>query len=217
MAKSILSPPFLFQFSVPIRQRDRIWSDKPLDYSDDYRLQSFSQLDSKRQFADIRCGWNERGISFSFNISGKRLAVWCRESRVEESDGVQLWIDTRATHNVHRATRFCHRFSFLPTGGGHSLREACGDQLLINRSRENAAPVRPGDLRVRSNIRADGYLMECCIPATALTGYDPSEYDKLGFFYAVMDREMGWQTFSVNNQFPFDEDPSVWGTLELAK
>jgi hypothetical protein len=26
---------------------------------------------------------------------------------------------------------------------------------------------------------------------------------------------LGWQTFSVGNEFPFQEDPSVWGTLEL--
>jgi hypothetical protein len=37
----------------------------------------------------------------------------------------------------------------------------------------------------------------------------------LGFSYAVMDRELGWQTFTVASEFPFDEDPSLWGTLEL--
>ena len=30
-------------------------------------------------------------------------------------------IDTRDVRNVHRATRFCHRFLFLPTGGGNRL------------------------------------------------------------------------------------------------
>lgn len=217
MAKSVLAPSFLFQFAVPFQYREKVWSDKPLDFSDEYRLRGFGDLDSRKQFADVRGAWNERGVSFSVLVSGKRQPTWCRESRVDESDGFQIWIDTRATHNVHRATRFCHRFAFLPSGGGSSYRNPVGDQLLINRARENANPVRPGDLRVRGQITADGYLLECCVPATSLTGYDPVEYPKLGFFYAVMDRELGWQTQSVNTQFPIDEDPSVWCTLEMAK
>jgi hypothetical protein len=31
----------------------------------------------------------------------------------------------------------------------------------------------------------------------------------------VVDRELGWQTFTVGPEFPFVEDPSLWGTLEL--
>ncbi|PHR96623.1 MAG: hypothetical protein COA78_28540 [Blastopirellula sp.] len=217
MAQSILSPPFLFQFSVPVLYRKKIWSNGPLDYSDDYLLQSFGNLEGRGTFAEIRAGWNERGISFSINVTGKRQGLWCREGRTEESDGFQVWIDTRATHNIHRASRFCHRYVFLPTGGGHQAAEAVGDQLLIDRARENSPPVRPGELRSRGRLRKDGYLLECCVPATCLTGYDPAEYGKLGFFYAVMDRELGWQTFSVGSQFPFSEDPSTWGTLELVR
>jgi hypothetical protein len=43
------------------------------------------------------------------------------------------------------------------------------------------------------------------------------EHPRLGFCYAVMDRELGWQTFTVGPEFPFAEDPSLWGTLELEK
>ncbi len=217
MAKSVLSPSFLFQFAVPLNYREKIWHERPLGYTDDYKLRGFGELDGRKQFADVRGGWNERGVSFSVLVTGKRQPVWCRESRVDESDGFQIWLDTRATHNVHRATRFCHRFVFLPIGAGPSYRDPVGDQMLINRARENANPVRPGDLRVRGTLTKDGYLLECCVPATSLTGYDPSEYDKLGFFYAVMDRELGWQTQSVSTQFPIDEDPSIWTTLELTR
>jgi hypothetical protein len=33
----------------------------------------------------------------------------------------------------------------------------------------------------------------------------------------VIDRELGWQTFNVGPEFPFQDDPSLWGTLELVK
>ena len=48
-----------------------------------------------------------------------------------------------------------------------------------------------------------------------MTGFDPEDHPRLGFSYAVTDREMGWQTFSVGPELPFISDPSLWGTLEL--
>ena len=61
-----------------------------------------------------------------------------------------FWIDTRDTHNIHRAARFCHYFVFLPSGGGNRLADPVAAQMLINRAREQADPVRPGMLGVRS-------------------------------------------------------------------
>ena len=95
------------------------------------------------------------------------------------------------------------------------LDEPVADQLLINRARENATPIRPGILGVRSEKRIDGYLLEGHIPAEAMTGFEPDDHPQLGFTYAITDRELGWQTFSLSSEFRFDEDPSLWGTLEL--
>jgi hypothetical protein len=61
----------------------------------------------------------------------------------------------------------------------------------------------------------DGYLLRAHIPARAITGFDPSEQPRLGFTYAVTDRELGWQTFTVGSEFPFPSDPTLWGSLEL--
>ena len=175
----------------------------------------FAELDRRRTFADMRAAWSPEGLAFSVAVSGKTKPPWCRESRLEDSDGLCLWIDTRDTHNVHRASRFCHRFMFLPSGGGRRLDRPVADQMIIHRARENAKPIRPGMLNVGVAMRVDGYLLSAFIPAEALTGYQPSEYPKLGFFYLVQDRELGHQTFSVDHQFPFETDPSLWGTLEL--
>jgi len=48
-----------------------------------------------------------------------------------------------------------------------------------------------------------------------MTGFDPQEHQKVGFTYAVIDRELGTQAFSCSEEFPYREDPSVWATLEL--
>ena len=89
--------------------------------------------------------------------------------------------------------------------------------LEIHRARDNPKEVEPQTLSVSSEKRYDGYVLEAHIPSKALTGFDTDEHNRLGFSYAVVDRELGWQTFSVGPDFPILEDPSLWGTLELVK
>ncbi len=89
--------------------------------------------------------------------------------------------------------------------------------LPINRAREQPRPVPEGILQARCQTLKDGYLLEALIPAEALTGFDPSEHPRLGFTYAVLDRELGEQTFGVGSPMPYQEDPSLWATLELVR
>ncbi len=53
-------------------------------------------------------------------------------------------------------------------------------------------------------------------PAECLQGYDRDSNPLLGFYYAVKDAELGEQFLTVGREFPFDHDPSLWSTLELA-
>jgi hypothetical protein len=217
MSDQLLAPTFLFRFSVPLLHQERLWSARGVDLGEEFRLPSFGELEDRPLFADVRGAWNAGGLAFQVRVSGKKQSPWCRASRLEDSDGLHLWIDTRDTHNIHRASRFCHRFVFLPVGGGRQMGSPVAEQLLINRARENPKPVPVGMLKVRGEKRVDGYRLAVHIPAEALTGYDPSVHTRIGFSYAVMDRELGWQTFTVGSEFPFDEDPSLWGSLELVK
>lgn len=217
MTSPLIPPRTLFRFAAPCRYRDALWSAAGADLDESYRLPNLAALDGSRDYADVRAAWNEKGLVFAIRVAGKRRAPFCDERKLTESDGLQLWIDTRDTHNVHRASRFCHRFVCLPYGAGRKRDEPIADQQLINRARENARPVRPQDLRCKSEQRVDGYLLQFCLPADALTGFDPVEHPRLGFNYLVQDQELGQQTFSAGGELPFDEDPSLWGTLELSR
>jgi hypothetical protein len=217
MSEPLIPPRALFRFAAPCRYRDPLWTAKAGALDESFRLPNLGELDRQPNFADVRAAWSEEGLLFLARVAGKRRSVVCDERRLTDSDGLQIWIDTRATPNIHRATRFCHRFVCLPSGGGRRRDEPVADQLLINRARENARPVRPGDLKCRSERRVDGYVLELWIPSGALTGFDPSEHPRLGFTYLVLDQELGEQTFTVGSELPFDEDPSLWGTLELVK
>ncbi len=217
---TMLAPRFLFRFSVPLLRYDGNWKANGIELGESHRLMNLAELDSntadrERQIADVRAAWNPRGLFFNVSITGKDQPVWCRDERLEDSDGLQVWIDTRATLNIHRASRFCHRYAFLPAGGGRNNTEPVADQLLINRARENARPIRPRELQVAAKITKTGYWLSAFLPAVALGGYDPLQHRELGFTYSVYDRELGLQTFATGPAFPFQDNPTCWAVLEL--
>jgi hypothetical protein len=217
---ALVAPRFLFRFAIPVRRRDPIWNPRGIELDESYRLFNLTDLDSgtadrENSFADVSMAWSADGVVINVRVAGKKQPPWCREGRLEDSDGLQVWIDTRATLNIHRASRYCHRFVFLPVGGGQRQDEPLADQLLINRARENARPIRPRELQVASRVSKTGYWIAAFVPAVALGGYDPHQYRQLGFTYAVYDRELGLQTFATGPAFPYDEDPTCWATLEL--
>ena len=214
MTTPLLPTRFLFRFSAPCRYRDPLWTSAGAQLDETYRLIGLAELEGQIAWADVRAAWSEAGVAFSVHVRGKSQPPWTRGSRPEDSDGLQIWIDTRDVHNVHRASRFCQRFVFLP---GTEREKATAETLPINRARELPAPVRVGLLQAVCRIRKDGYDLDAWIPAEALTGFDPSEHPCLGFTYAVLDRELGQQTFGVGSPMPYQEDPGLWATLELTR
>ena len=181
-----------------------------------YRIPSFGELDARPVFGDLRLGWSPQGFAVSLRVQGKRQSPWCRASAMEESDGLALWFDTRYSGTIHRATRFCHLFVMTPQGGGPQRDQPLARLLPVARASESPREIADGVIRLRSEKRIDGYLLRALIPASALTGFAPDEQRMLGFTYAVMDRELGWQTFSLGAEYAFTVDPSLWGVLDLS-
>lgn len=215
-ADALIPPSFLFHLAVPCFRFDGNWTSGGAALDERHVMTSFhAELNMGPRFAEFRMGWNQAGIFVHLRTTGKKQAPWCRATRPEESDGLSLFLDTRNTQNIHRAGRFCHRFVLLPQGAGRLLDEPFAGLVEINRARENPKPVSAGALKVISEKRIDGYLLQGFIPAAAITGFDPAEHPRLGFSYAVIDRELGWQTFHVGPELPFTSDPSLWGTMEL--
>lgn len=212
---SLIDPTMLFRFSVPCLKVSKPWGATGVSLTPRYALPSLQELSGREAYADVRIGWNNKGIFVQAEVTGKEQALWCRDSRVEDSDGLHLFIDTRDTHTIHRANRFCHWFTFMPEGTGARRTDPLAAHLEINRARENPTLVRGDRLSVYAQTKKNGYLIRGFIPADCLTGFDPSDYPRLGFSYAVVDRELGWQTFTVGPEYPIQEDPTLWSSLEL--
>ncbi|MEZ6119867.1 MAG: hypothetical protein R3C28_25315 [Pirellulaceae bacterium] len=215
-ATPLITPAFLFNVSANCHRFDGSWSRQGAELDVRHGIPSFrAELDNGPLFGDFRLAWSATGLWIDLRVSGKKQTPWCRETRLEDSDGLSIWLDTRNTQGVHRANRFCHRFAFLPQGAGRLLDEPCAKLVSIARAKEHPKPVADGELKVYSEKRIDGYLLRAFIPGEAITGYDPVEHSRIGFSYAVIDRELGWQSYTLGPEYPFTSDPTLWGSLAL--
>src|SRR5437660_10954923 len=209
---------FLFRVAYPCRyvaDIPREGEDDLLDLPEDCRLDNLADMDGRPNFADVRLAWNELGLALQVEVRGKERPPAGDAAPPRHSDGVALWIDTRDARTSHRASRYCHQFHFLPTGGGPDRDEPVFVQTKINRAL-NDAPLSPaGAVPFRSWITKTGYVIEAFLPAAVLNGVDPGQNSRLGFYYAVRDAELGEQALSVGSDFPYWEDPSLWSVLEL--
>lgn len=215
---SLLPHRFLFRVAYPcryVKDMPRAEGDELLDLPEECRIDNFAAMDEQRNYADVRLAWHELGIGLQVEVKGKQQPLQGEIARPRGSDGVTLWIDTRDARTSHRASRYCHQFHFLPTGGGPDHDEPALVQAKINRALQDAPLSPPNEVPFRVTHTRKGYLLEAFLPAVVLQGFDPEQNPRLGFYYAVRDAELGEQVLSVGADFPYWEDPSLWSVLEL--
>ena len=98
MSEPLLPASFLFRYSVPCLYLPDGNGSQGGALGEVYRLPNFTPLDGGPEGPEVRAGWNESGLTLSLEITGKRQLPWCRDNRIEDSDGLHIWIDTRDTH-----------------------------------------------------------------------------------------------------------------------
>jgi hypothetical protein len=217
---SLVPSRFLFRIAYPclfVKGIPRSDGDRLLDLPETCRIDNFASMDGQRNFADVRLAWNDLGVAFQVEVRGKDQEVQGDASRPRGSDGVTLWLDTRDARTSHRASRYCHQFHFLPTGGGPDRDEPAFVQTKINRALHDAPLVPASGVPFRGERLKGGYLLEAFLPAAVLSGFDPDQNRRLGFYFAVRDAELGEQVLSLGPEFPYWEDPSLWSVLELVQ
>ena len=211
---------FLFRVAIScqhVADVPREGGDDLLDLPESCRLENFAEMDERRNFADVRLAWNERGLALQVEVKGKEQAPAGDLARPRQSDGVTLWIDTRDARTSHRASRYCHQFHFLAAGGGADKDEPAFVQTKINRALQDAPLAAASEVAFQVLSVKGGYRLEAFLTAAVLNGFDPEQHPRLGVYYAVQDQELGGQFLSVNGDFPYVDDPSLWAVLELMK
>ncbi len=220
-APPLIPPQFLFRYSFAVQYVARMprQGKSLLGLPASCAFPNLAALDGPAARAPagaLRLAWNAAGLGVAVEVQGKSQPPRCLPDDPAGSDGLQVWFDTRNTQSIHRASRFCCHFCLLPHGGqGHPAPVVV--QRPIARAREEAPADSAGLIRIRAESTARGYLLEAWFPAEALHGFDPEANPRLGFYYALNESELGPQYLSVNSEFPFATDPSLWSTLELTK
>ena len=215
MAEPLIPPGFLFRFCLRVPHVSALPGSGESTWNLDPRCRlPADSLGDRQPFADVRLAWNPRGLAVSWQIEGKQRPI-ARGAVGSLGDRLRLWIDTRNTQNIHRASRFCHAIVVHAAQGAGTDPGPRAEQYAIDRARENCDLSRADLLQTRRYPLQGGYRCETWIPAECLTGYSPADQPRLGFYYDLRDAEFGHQVLSVGPEFPYDLDPSVWQTLEL--
>lgn len=186
-----------------------------LDLPPACRLPDFARLESHEPWAEVRAAWNPRGLGIQAEISGKAGPIVRDEILPDASDGLHLWIDTRDTRDIHRASKYCHRFSAILVPQGAAKLGVDVQFRKINRASADPPWLKTNRVLTSAERTTGGWRLELFFPAESLHGFDPDVNRRLGFCWIVTDPSRGDQFLGVGRDFPVAEDPSLWATLEL--
>jgi hypothetical protein len=213
----LIDASLLVRIRLKAHRFDRPFSIRPEALPDEAILPCLSaELAGDGRFAQVRLAVGPNAIYFQADVQGKRQMPWCRESRLEDSDGLHVWLDTRNSPEIHRATKYCHRFGFSPMGRGPKADLPFVGWAPINRARESPPPPADDQLSIRARVSAGRYRLVAAIHFNALHGLDIVDFPTVGFYFAVMDRELGWQSLALRPDLPVMDNPSLWAQLQLS-
>lgn len=191
---------------------------KLLDLPSSCALPAITRLEGQDPWAELRIAWSERGLGLSAEIRGKTGPIRSPDPQEPDyGDGVQVWIDTRDSREIHRATRYCHRFAalLLPAARGKGV-DVQVAQKPIHRALADAPSDKVDRILHRAERLKGGWTLELFFPAETLNGFDPETNRRLGLMIQVTDPDRGDQYLGVGREFPVGEDPSLWSTLILS-
>ncbi|MHC4441412.1 MAG: hypothetical protein ACYTBZ_02200 [Planctomycetota bacterium] len=208
----------LFRFEFPLRYRKSSVIDGDLsDWSDDFLLPDFSQLDGQKPFSKIYLAWNETGLFVACKVEGRKTAFRCNPNSFWKGDNLRLCTDMRDTRDIKRASRYCQQFYFLPAGGGRDKKSPVAGAARIHRAAEHSPAVDNKLIQVAGISKSNTYTIEGHIPAEALSGFDPQEHPRIGIFTMLEDIQLGQQYLTVGDDLYWYIDPSTWATGVLTK
>ena len=217
MSTPLLPQSFWFRIAASCQRMDGLplhTGKRLLALPESCRLPQTSLLDGKPPWAEVRVAWNPQGLAVAVEAEGKLEAL--ADDRPESLYALQLWVDTRDTRDVARATRFCHRFEArLAPGPSKSTLSVHVQQRPIARAVADAPLCSPDLFQVRADRLKSSWRLELFLPAHAFNGFDPETNRRLGFTYQVTDPARPDEFLGITREFPVGENPSLWSTLEL--
>ena len=213
----IVPPSFLFQYSMAVPRVEAIPRKKGslLQLDDGCSLFVPGSMNDTDNAFGLRMAWNPEGLGVELDVPGKKLPPAGRHKDLKNSDYISLFVDTRHTANVHRATEYCLSLVVLPCDEDADEKPTAAFVEIA----QQRASKRDRDGRkcpVQVHVRPDGYRLEIWIPTSQMFGFDEApEIGRIGFSCLIHDTELGEIPLNVGGDFPVAFDPSTWLQLEL--
>ena len=213
----IVPPSFLFQYSMAVPRVEAIPRKKGslLQLDDGCSLFVPGSMNDTDNAFGLRMAWNPEGLGVELDVPGKKLPPAGRHKDLKNSDYISLFVDTRHTANVHRATEYCLSLVVLPCDEDADEKPTAAFVEIA----QQRASRRDRDGRkcpAQLHVRPDGYRLEIWIPTSQMFGFDEApEIGRIGFSCLIHDTELGEIPLNVGGDFPVAFDPSTWLQLEL--
>jgi hypothetical protein len=218
LSTTLLPQAFWFRLNLACPRREGLSGrgKGPLvDLPESCRLVETNTLNGQPPWAEVRAAWSSDGLAIQIEAEGRPRPPGALD-RPESATGATIWVDTRDTRDVSRATKFCHRFEArLVPRSGRSAMTVDFRQRPIARALADAPLSGPDDLQARAELSKRGWRLGLFLTAGALHGFDPETNRRLGFAYQISDPAREDQFLGVGREFPLGENPSLWSTLEL--
>jgi hypothetical protein len=208
-----------FRFELPIHYlgKEPAINGDVGKWKDQYRVPALCELDWDEPFADVYWAWNDDGFFAAFDVFNRTRLPTVDAAGWWKKDGLRLCIDTRDARDVKRATRFCHFFYILPSGGGPKMDLPIVGSHRMSRAKEPPPAIDTSLIQIATRTTRQRYSVELAIPARCLHGWDPAEHPRIGIFYKVRDTQNGAQTLSATDEMGWNTDPSTWATGVLVR
>lgn len=175
-----------------------------------YLLPATNHLCHEYTFAKVAMGWSEEGLGFHIHVDQPYTKSVFPD--LQRGDSVELFIDTRDLKSAGFNTRFCHHFYFL----AEAIEGQQGGEITHFRTEDSHPLCDPQLLQCETKLGKSDYKIKIFIPTQCLYGYDPKQFERLGFTYRVNRVGGRSQHFSVVSQeYQIDQQPSLWGSINL--
>lgn len=207
-----LTPVTFFQFQFDCHQIEA----QPLAslgkrlHQKKYLLPDLSELCDEEAFAEVYIGWAKEGLAVFMKVNEPFKKAY--QPSVQKGDSLELFIDTRDVKTSGHNTRYCHHFFCLP----EEVDGLQAGELTHFRTEDAHEWCNHEDFQVNCSLHATSYTMLFFIPAHCLHGYDPDNFDRMGFAYRINRAAGSSQHFcAVTKEFQIEQQPSLWCTLKL--
>lgn len=202
-----LSPACFLHVGVEIPKEEGF---KKNPYQKPYLLPSFSELLDQESFAQVAMCYSNKGVWIAVEVEKSFEEVFF--PKVEQGDGIEIFIDTRDVKSVGSMHKFCHHFIFLPKPVTDFM--AC--EVTRLRVEDSHPLADPSLLHVNATFSKNSYEMRIFIEADALYGFDPDQTHRIGFAYKIHRYKKSTQDFSLSSQdVQIEKYPQLWASITL--